>query len=66
VSDFLIRVRTLPGELAPIVKLRRLLKRLGRSYQLKCIDVREVEPDERPAVTTAQPQTTARSQERER
>jgi hypothetical protein len=41
-TDYLIQLRPAPGCSIPDeVSLRRLLKRLGRSYALRCIDIRE-------------------------
>jgi hypothetical protein len=44
-NDFLIRLRPASGDQVTIHRLRRLLKLLGRSYRLSCIDAREVPQD---------------------
>ena len=46
--DIVIRLRPMGDQAATFIALRRLLKRLGRHDRLKCVEVREVEPDAEP------------------
>jgi hypothetical protein len=47
-GDFVLTCRPERGHPAPFVALRRLLKRLLRSYGMRCIAVEQVEKRTRP------------------
>ena len=51
--DYLVRLRPIPGDCPPYLRLRRLLKFALRTLGLRCVEVREM--TETPAAEGDQP-----------
>jgi hypothetical protein len=43
-EEYLLRLRALPSDVPPIIRLRHALKRLLRDYELRCRDIQDVTP----------------------
>ena len=41
---YVVTLRAEPGDVPADVRLRRALKCLGRAFNLKCLDIREIKP----------------------
>jgi hypothetical protein len=48
-EEYLVRLRALPSDVPPVIRLRHALKRLLRDYELRCRDVQDVTPRLTPA-----------------
>jgi hypothetical protein len=49
-EEYLVRLRAMPSDVPPIIRLRHALKRLLRDYELRCRDIQDVTPRLTPLV----------------